>query len=197
MTPETKANTLAAPQITRADVERVARERNQSLLSVLTELQGVAAKLGQHNEALLETICAIKSEVIAEQRVAEPVTALDTFHNRMIEREAARARPVRPKTGRLQYSFPGGKVVTLDLEARFEVAPAHVDDGQGAVVIGQTDTGFIVFVEGGSIPAECGASDYVIYPTRADAYAFALDVVRVVVAEWLAVCDECDAEVQS
>lgn len=52
--------------VTREAVEILADEKGLTVLSMLTELQAAAAKLG--DETTLDALCAIKNEVIEEVR---------------------------------------------------------------------------------------------------------------------------------
>ncbi len=48
--------------VTREAVETLANEKGMTVLAMLSELQGAAAKLG--DDDTLETLCNIKSEVL-------------------------------------------------------------------------------------------------------------------------------------
>jgi len=52
----------AMSQVTREAVETLANEQGKSVLTMLTELQGAAAKLG--DEETLEALCEIKGQAL-------------------------------------------------------------------------------------------------------------------------------------
>jgi len=52
----------AMRKVTREAVEALANEQGKSVLAMLTELQGAAAKL--HDDETLETLCEIKAQVL-------------------------------------------------------------------------------------------------------------------------------------
>ena len=54
------------PQVTKADIERVAADVRKPVLEVLTLLQVAAAHLDD-DEQTLEVLSAIKSEILAER----------------------------------------------------------------------------------------------------------------------------------
>jgi hypothetical protein len=54
------------PNITREAIEAVAHEVNRPTLEVITDMQSAAARLG--DEETLEALCAVKAQIIEEQR---------------------------------------------------------------------------------------------------------------------------------
>lgn len=54
-------------KITREAIEAVAAEQNKTTIQLITELQTAAALLGSAGEATLDSLCAIKWEILEEK----------------------------------------------------------------------------------------------------------------------------------
>ena len=85
------------------------------------------------------------------------------------------------------YTFPGGHQVQLEVVARLQMEPTSIDDGLGSLIVGQTPTAFIVFVQGGCLPSD--GEHFAEFSTLRAAYAFALEAAKAIADEW---ADECD-----
>lgn len=70
-----------------------------------------------------------------------------------------------------------------DVVARFSVGVESVDDGIGSVVIEDQHDGFVVFVDGGSLPNGDNERRFTGSNSCPDAYKFALSVVADIVAD--------------
>lgn len=91
----------------------------------------------------------------------------------------------------MTYTFPGGHKVSLEVVARFQLSPDSFDNGIGSLILGQTPTGFVLFVEGGYLPNGEARAEF---SDQRTAYEAALKVAATMVEDWLDTCDELNDE---